>query len=278
MEQARRLSGDADLPFDALFVRAEQMRRAGRLSDEAALLAVELRVRPSAAGQFMLAEALIVQGKFRSGWRQFEFRKFERAMREERQSHGLPPWVGQPLSGRAVLVQAEQGVGDVVWFARYFPLLKRRGARVVFLPRADMQRMSWCFDGVDRVLQEGEALPPLDFHVSLMSLATRFGTTLPTIPADVPVNSFWSLSLYERLPDGRLFFVDNPINRYAVGNRTPPFKSPVVSCDSVKTTRAAGPATLRAMNAACVKLLQPARCTDSVLRNDVIADLIAALG
>ena len=60
------------------------------------------------------------------------------------------------------------------------------GARVVFLPRADMQRMSWCFDGVDRVLQEGEALPPLDFHVSLMSLATRFGTTLPTIPADVP--------------------------------------------------------------------------------------------
>ena len=40
----------------------------------------------------------------------------------------------------------------------------------------------------------------------------------------------------------------------------------------------AGPATLRAMNAACVKLLQPARCADSVLRNDVIADLIAALG
>jgi hypothetical protein len=32
------------------------------------------------------------------------------------------------------------------------------------------------------------------------------------------------------------------------------------------------------MNAACVKLLQPARCADSVLRNDVIADLIAALG
>ena len=45
-----------------------------------------------------------------------------------------------------------------------------------------------------------------------------------TIPADVPVNSFWSLSLYERLPDGRLFFVDNPINRYAVGNRTPDLK------------------------------------------------------
>lgn len=41
-----------------------------------------------------------------------------------------------------------------------------------------------------------------------------------TIPADVPANAFWSLSLYERLPDGRLFYVENPIDRYAVGNRT----------------------------------------------------------
>ena len=42
-----------------------------------------------------------------------------------------------------------------------------------------------------------------------------------TMPAHVPAGAFWSLSLYERLPDGRLFYVDNPIDRYAVGNRTP---------------------------------------------------------
>jgi len=42
-----------------------------------------------------------------------------------------------------------------------------------------------------------------------------------TIPADVPARAFWSLSLYERLPDGRLFYIDNPIDRYAIGNRTP---------------------------------------------------------
>jgi hypothetical protein len=41
------------------------------------------------------------------------------------------------------------------------------------------------------------------------------------IPADVPVEAFWSLSMYERLPDGRLFYVANPIERYAVGDRTP---------------------------------------------------------
>lgn len=42
-----------------------------------------------------------------------------------------------------------------------------------------------------------------------------------TVPAEVPAGAFWSLSLYERLPDGRLFYVENPIDRYAVGNRTP---------------------------------------------------------
>ncbi len=38
--------------------------------------------------------------------------------------------------------------------------------------------------------------------------------------AGLDTDAFWSLSMYERLPDGRLFFVDNPIRRYAVGDRT----------------------------------------------------------
>ena len=42
-------------------------------------------------------------------------------------------------------------------------------------------------------------------------------------PADrpLPVNSFWSLSLYEATDDGQFFFTDNPLNRYAIGDRTP---------------------------------------------------------
>jgi len=42
-------------------------------------------------------------------------------------------------------------------------------------------------------------------------------------PADdhLPVNGFWSLSLYEATKDGQFFFTDNPLNRYAIGDRTP---------------------------------------------------------
>lgn len=42
-----------------------------------------------------------------------------------------------------------------------------------------------------------------------------------TVPADLPVGAFWSLSMYRMEPDGRGFFVDNPIDRYTIGDRTP---------------------------------------------------------
>lgn len=35
-----------------------------------------------------------------------------------------------------------------------------------------------------------------------------------------PVDGFWSLTSYVRTPDGQNFFFDNPINRYAIGDRT----------------------------------------------------------
>lgn len=41
------------------------------------------------------------------------------------------------------------------------------------------------------------------------------------LPAEgLPVDAFWSLSAYEVTPAGALFFSDNPIHRYAIGDRT----------------------------------------------------------
>lgn len=40
------------------------------------------------------------------------------------------------------------------------------------------------------------------------------------LPAKIPVDAFWSLSMYEIAADGRLYFAENPIHRYAIGDRT----------------------------------------------------------
>ena len=35
-----------------------------------------------------------------------------------------------------------------------------------------------------------------------------------------PAKAFWSLTMYEVTPEGRAFLIDNPISRYAIGDRT----------------------------------------------------------
>ena len=46
----------------------------------------------------------------------------------------------------------------------------------------------------------------------------RYRLRIP--PGGVPVQAFWSITMYEVQPDGRYFFTDNPLQRYAIGSRT----------------------------------------------------------
>jgi hypothetical protein len=46
----------------------------------------------------------------------------------------------------------------------------------------------------------------------------RYRLHLP--PGGVPVNAFWSMTMYELEGDGRLFLAENPISRYSIGDRT----------------------------------------------------------
>jgi hypothetical protein len=41
-----------------------------------------------------------------------------------------------------------------------------------------------------------------------------------SLPRPIPVDAFWSLTMYEQASDGRFFLTDNPLNRYAIGDRT----------------------------------------------------------
>ena len=45
------------------------------------------------------------------------------------------------------------------------------------------------------------------------------------IPGRMPIGGFWSLSLYQVEPDGRLFFVPNDLKRFAVGDRSKHLRS-----------------------------------------------------
>lgn len=71
------------------------------------------------------------------------------------------------------------------------------------------------------------ALPPAEamyfvrFHDDEGSLLDGGRRYLLQVPATgIPTGSFWSFSMYEPTPDSQRFFVENPIRRYSIGNRT----------------------------------------------------------
>lgn len=75
------------------------------------------------------ALALLGDGEYARGWDEYEWR-LRLESRVSPLAHDVPPWTGQPLAGRGVLVEAEQGLGDQIMFASCLPDLLQAGARV----------------------------------------------------------------------------------------------------------------------------------------------------
>lgn len=53
-----------------------------------------------------------------------------------------------------------------------------------------------------------------------LSGANAYRLTFPAAGLP-PARAFWSLAMYEVTPEGRAFFIDNPVGRYSIGDRTP---------------------------------------------------------
>jgi tetratricopeptide (TPR) repeat protein len=97
-----------------------------------------------------------------------------------------PRWDGSPLDGRTILLYGEQGLGDTLQFARYAPMLRARGGRVILQCQNALLPLLTRTPGIDGLVGWGATPPPFDVWTPLMSLPFLFGTTLQTVPAEVP--------------------------------------------------------------------------------------------
>ncbi len=152
------------------------------------------------------AMALLKSGRLLEGFAEYEWR-----VRQQGQSEPLPRELLLPnledigdISGRTVLLTHDEGLGDTLQFLRYAPLLVRRGARVLaFVPR-ELARLLRGQPAFAEVMSGENTLPRFDFHCPFIGLPRAFGTTLATIPAEIPylradpaLAACWA----ERLPD-----------------------------------------------------------------------------
>ncbi len=119
------------------------------------------------------ALALLSLGRFDEGFKAYESR-WQRGQPAPRQLKE-PPWRGEALDGKTVLVYAEQGFGDALQFIRFLPAVTAHGGRIVLEVQSALCSLMAAQPGIVSVTAAGEALPAFDCHVALMSIPYIIG-------------------------------------------------------------------------------------------------------
>jgi hypothetical protein len=119
----------------------------------------------------------LLHGDYERGWPEYEWRW--RGKPFVPRGFKQPEWDGSPLSGRTILVHAEQGFGDTLHFIRYVENLAQRGGQVLFECPKALHPLLAKVQGIDQLVVSGGPFPAFDVHVPLLSLPLRLGMLDP---------------------------------------------------------------------------------------------------
>ena len=133
-----------------------------------------------------LALLLLSLGRFSEGWGYYEARSNIHASIPELT---CPQWQGESLAGKSLLVWPEQGLGDMLQFARYLPFLKDQGAAYITLVcHPALKTLMTTLAGIDRVFAIGDMglARAHDYWTLPLSFPLHCKTEMETIPAHLP--------------------------------------------------------------------------------------------
>src|SRR4029079_8883047 len=126
-ERGRAIRPDAAEVYNNL---ANGLREKLQVEDALANYDRALVLEPDHPGtRWNRALILLLMGRFDEGWREYEWR-WKKFPHEKRRVKALR-WDGYDITGKTILLHAEQGFGDALQFARYAALVADRGAQVI---------------------------------------------------------------------------------------------------------------------------------------------------
>lgn len=118
----------------------------------------------------------MLRGDYKEGMPHYEYRLRMKELASKYAGLKKDAWCkkGEDLNSKRILVFGEQGFGDVLQFVRYLPLLKERGAEVIFRTRPELRSLIEDSGIADKVILENETID-YDCHVALLSLPLYLG-------------------------------------------------------------------------------------------------------
>lgn len=163
--------------------RGNALRALNKLDEAHASFAAAIRHAPDYAdAHWNLGLSLLLAGDYQRGWQHYEWR-WKSELKTEQRYFSQPLWTGQQaLTGKTILLHAEQGFGDTLQFCRYTSLVKALGAKVILEVQPQLAKLLADLQDLDVLVSRGDALPAFDFHCPLLSLPKAFNTELATIP------------------------------------------------------------------------------------------------
>jgi Flp pilus assembly protein TadD len=161
------------------------LQKLGRMDEALACFDQVIAREPEVGdGHFNRAIAWLLTGDYARGWPEYEWRW--RNTTWTPRLFAQPRWDGTPRPDAAILLYAEQGLGDTLQFVRFARLVKQRVGRVFVECQPPLVRLLAKCPGIDQVTASVGMAPPFQLQGALMSLPGIFGTTLSNVPADVP--------------------------------------------------------------------------------------------
>jgi tetratricopeptide (TPR) repeat protein len=170
---------------EVLFNKGLALIQLHRFDEAIAAYARLVAIDPAhARGKWQWAHLQLLKGNFEAGWSAREARWEVPDFSPDYPRFPQRQWLGQePIDGKTLLLCADEGFGDTIQFARFVPMLAKRGARIILVVQDALQPLLSGTSGVSECLPfSAKKFPPFDLHCPIMSLPLALGATLKTIP------------------------------------------------------------------------------------------------
>ena len=168
---------------EALNIQGMALQALGK--PDAALPSYEraLSINPDHAEASFNAGLLHLQrGEYQKGWTGFESR-WHCARPNVRRHADVPEWSGsESLTGRRLLIWADEGFGDTIQFCRYASALSAHGIGVVLEVQPPLKELISANLRDVHVIARGEEVPACDFAIALLSLPHALKIESSSIP------------------------------------------------------------------------------------------------
>ena len=184
-DAAIALEADAAHAFNNRGLALQELQRSAQaIASYDAAIAIQANY---ADAYWNKAIELLLCGDFAQGWKLYEWRWQRDAFTSRKRDFAQPLWLGDaPLVGKAVLLHAEQGLGDSIQFCRYAREVQALGAHVLLEVPRPLMALFASLEGVSQIIEKGAPLPQFDYHCPLLSLPLAFQTQLENLPGRTP--------------------------------------------------------------------------------------------